>query len=83
MKRFSELLAATAVRTIITSADPEIGALSYDSRSVGRGDCFFAVRGESSDGHDFIDAAVKAGAAAVVRAPARTYGRGRELRRRG
>lgn len=66
MKRFSELLAATAVRTIITSADPEIGALSYDSRSVGRGDCFFAVRGESSDGHDFIDAAVKAGAAAVV-----------------
>ena len=66
MKRFSELLAATAVRTIITSADPEIGALSYDSRSVGRGDCFFAVRGESSDGHDFIDASVKAGAAAVV-----------------
>ena len=66
MKRFSDLLAATAVRTIITSADPEIGALSYDSRSVGRGDCFFAVRGESSDGHDFIDEAVKAGAAAVV-----------------
>lgn len=66
MKRLSELLAATPVRTIVTSSDPEIGALCYDSRRVGRGDCFFAVRGESSDGHDFIGAAVEAGASAVV-----------------
>lgn len=66
MKRLSELLAATAVRTIITSADPEIAGLQYDSRKAGAGDCFFAVRGTQCDGHGFIADAVRAGVAAVV-----------------
>ncbi len=66
MKLLSELSAATAVRTLVTSGNPHIGALTYDSRTVGAGDCFFAVRGTQCDGHDFIPAAVRAGAAAVV-----------------
>ncbi len=51
MKRLSELLAATAARTIVTSTDPEIAGLHYDSRKAGAGDCFFAVRGTQCDGH--------------------------------
>ncbi len=66
MKRLSELLAATAARTIVTSTDPEIAGLHYDSRKAGTGDCFFAVRGTQCDGHDFIADAVRAGVAAVV-----------------
>ncbi len=66
MKRLSELLAATAARTIVTSPDPEIAGLHYDSRKAGAGDCFFAVRGTQCDGHDFIADAVRAGVAAVV-----------------
>ena len=66
MKLLSELSAATAVRTLVTSGNPRIGALTYDSRKVAAGDCFFAVRGTQCDGHDFIDDAVRAGAAAVV-----------------
>ncbi len=66
MKRLSELLAATAARTIVTSSDPEIAGLHYDSRKAGAGDCFFAVRGTQCDGHDFIADAVRAGVAAVV-----------------
>ena len=66
MKRLSELLAATAARTIVTSTDPEIVGLHYDSRKAGAGDCFFAVRGTQCDGHDFIADAVRAGVAAVV-----------------
>ncbi len=66
MKRLSELLAATAARTIVTSTDPEIAGLHYDSRKAGAGDCFFAVRGTQCDGHDFIADAVRAGVAAVV-----------------
>lgn len=66
MKRLSELLAATAARTIVTSTDPEIAGLHYDSRKAGAGDCFFAVRGTQCDGHDFIGDAVRAGVAAVV-----------------
>lgn len=41
---------------------------SIDSRTVGKGELFFAVTGERLDGHDFVDAALAAGAlAAVVR----------------
>jgi len=40
--------------------------LSADSRRVGAGDVFVAVRGVTSDGHDFVAQAVSAGAAVVV-----------------
>jgi UDP-N-acetylmuramoyl-tripeptide--D-alanyl-D-alanine ligase len=39
---------------------------SIDSRSVGAGELFFAVRGERFDGHDFIAAALQRGALAAV-----------------
>jgi len=44
---------------------------SIDSRTVGAGELFFAVRGERLDGHDFIDAALKRGAVAAVVSRAR------------
>ena len=44
----------------------EIMGLSYDSRKIRSGDIFFAVSGETRDGHDFIDEARERGAAAVV-----------------
>ena len=66
MKKLSELLASTAVTQFVTASDPEIGALQYDSRKVESGDCFFAVRGTQSDGHDYISAAIESGAKAVI-----------------
>ena len=66
MKKLSELLAATAVTQFITASDPTVGVLQYDSRKVKAGDCFFAVRGTQSDGHNYIASAVESGAVAVV-----------------
>ena len=66
MKKLSELLASTAVTQFVTASDPAIGALQYDSRRVESGDCFFAVRGTQSDGHNYISAAIEAGAKAVI-----------------
>ena len=43
-----------------------VEALTYDSRTVSAGSCFFADRGTQSDGHDYIERAVEAGAVAVV-----------------
>ena len=78
MKRLS--FGRTAVRRIVGPAEREIAKLTYDSRRVECGDCFFAVAGTQCDGHDFIPAAVGRGAAAVVcqrlpevLAPAVTY----------
>ena len=41
-------------------------AYSIDSRTVGKGELFFAVKGERLDGHDFVDAALEKGAVAAV-----------------
>jgi len=56
-----------------------VGALvaegySIDSRTIGAGELFFAVRGERHDGHDFIAGAVDRGAVAAVVSVARVGG---------
>jgi len=44
----------------------EIRGIAYDSRRVETGDLFFALRGESADGHDHLAAAFERGAAAAI-----------------
>jgi UDP-N-acetylmuramoyl-L-alanyl-D-glutamate--2,6-diaminopimelate ligase len=44
----------------------EIGGISVDSRGVRPGDLFVALRGTRADGHDFLAAAARAGAAAAL-----------------
>lgn len=46
--------------------DTEISGIAYDSRKVVEDTLFIAVRGESLDGHDFIQDAIQKGAAVVV-----------------
>ncbi len=41
-------------------------AYSIDSRTVGPGELFFAVKGERLDGHDFVEAALEKGAVSAV-----------------
>lgn len=41
-------------------------AYSIDSRTVGAGQLFFAVKGERLDGHDFVEQALEKGAVAAV-----------------
>lgn len=43
-----------------------VTSLSTDTRTLAPGACFVALKGPRFDGHDFIDAAVAKGAAAVV-----------------
>ncbi len=48
--------------------DWRAGGVSIDSRTVRRGDLFVALAGPNFDGHDFIGAALAAGAAAAIAA---------------
>jgi UDP-N-acetylmuramoyl-tripeptide--D-alanyl-D-alanine ligase len=43
-----------------------ITGLSIDSRTIKSGDAYFAIKGDVHDGHAFVDAALKAGAALAV-----------------
>ena len=44
----------------------EVSGVSYDSRSIGPGDLFVAWKGEASDGREYAEAALDAGATAVL-----------------
>ena len=66
MKHLSEILSSTEVISFSATEDHTITGLTYDSRTATEGNCFFAVRGTQSDGHDYIPRAVEAGAVAVV-----------------
>ncbi len=48
------------------SVDREISSIQFDSRRVGKGCLFIALRGDKSDGHQFIEQAIAAGAVAVL-----------------
>ena len=60
--------AAAAARAMGgTASGPfQCSGVEIDSRDVAEGDLFFALKGESTDGHRFVDGAFARGAAAVV-----------------
>ncbi|MBM3860607.1 MAG: UDP-N-acetylmuramoyl-L-alanyl-D-glutamate--2,6-diaminopimelate ligase [Verrucomicrobia bacterium] len=43
-----------------------VSRISTDTRNVGRGDCFIALRGPHFDGHEFLNEAAERGASAAV-----------------
>src|SRR6202162_5700484 len=44
----------------------DLPGLSIDSRSMAKGEAFFAIKGDNRDGHDFVETALKAGAGVAV-----------------
>lgn len=53
----------------------EVSGVEYDSRRVGRGDVFVAMRGEATDGNRYIEAALGQGAAAIITDSPEAYAR--------
>jgi len=60
------LVAALSPRQVIGPLDRVVESIAYDSRRVQRNGLFVALRGEKSDGHQFIDQAVEKGATVIV-----------------
>ena len=61
-----ELLNGVTYSALSGSGEIEVAGLTYDSRTIGKGSCFFAVAGTAVDGHNFIAKAIEGGAVAVV-----------------
>jgi UDP-N-acetylmuramoyl-L-alanyl-D-glutamate--2,6-diaminopimelate ligase len=60
------LLAAIPVRQVIGTLDRTVESIAYDSRRVQRNGLFVALRGEKTDGHQFIGRALEKGASVIV-----------------
>lgn len=54
------------IATIEDYRDVEISGISIDSTKVKQGDLFICLQGSAGDGHAYCDAAINAGAAAVI-----------------
>lgn len=66
MRQLSDILQGLPFTELQGSADVTISAVVFDSRKVVPGCLFVAVRGTVVDGHDYIEQAVKGGAAAII-----------------
>jgi UDP-N-acetylmuramoyl-tripeptide--D-alanyl-D-alanine ligase len=63
---------ASAMGARPRGAVPEIiSGISIDTRTIAPGEAFFAIKGDSRDGHDFVAAALQAGAGLAVVSQAR------------
>ena len=64
--RVDEIVAATDGRLALGAPGASVSAIATDTRTLAAGQAFLALRGERLDGHDFLGAAVKRGASALV-----------------
>src|SRR5438067_1705475 len=64
--QLKSFLDATPVRQGIGALDRQVENIAYDSRRVQRHTMFVALRGEKTDGHQFIGQAIDKGASVIV-----------------
>lgn len=66
MTRLGDIATACNGVLVGASVQAHVASISTDTRTLKPGDLFVAIRGENFNGHDFADAAMAAGAVAVV-----------------
>ena len=66
MKRLEQILKGVEVLKLIGDPDPIVMDLHLDSRKCEVQSLFFAIAGTKTDGHDFVDQAIKNGASVIV-----------------
>lgn len=66
MNKLSDILYGVRITAVNGDTDIVVNNVQIDSRKVGEGSLFIAVRGTLSDGHQFIQKAIEQGAVAVI-----------------
>lgn len=77
MIKIEEILEGIGTVSLIGNRDVTVSGVEFDSRNVKEDSLFVAVKGYKTDGHDYIEAAISAGASAVIceKLPANQPGR--------
>ncbi|WP_445736820.1 UDP-N-acetylmuramoyl-L-alanyl-D-glutamate--2,6-diaminopimelate ligase [Mariniflexile sp.] len=66
MIALKDILYKVTINAVAGSTSVPLNAIDFDSRNIKSGDVFVAIKGSISDGHTFIDVAIKQGAVAVI-----------------
>ena len=64
--KLSEMLKEIKCERIIGNTDIEISGIATNAESVCEGDLFVCYKGLNHDSHDYVQKAIKNGAAAIV-----------------
>lgn len=64
--RLKDLIAPSEIKGTKGNIEIEVKDIAYDSRKVKEGDLFVAIRGYNTNGHLYIEDALKRGATAIV-----------------
>ena len=63
--KLSELIKNIKIKEIINNRETDITGVSYNSKTIQKGEIFVCLKGENSDGHDYAKMAVDNGASAL------------------
>ena len=66
MIALKDILYKVTLNTVVGTTNVGVSAIDFDSRNIKSGYVFVAVKGTVSDGHQYIETAIKQGAVAVV-----------------
>lgn len=66
MKRLKDILYKVSLEAVHGSTDVAISKIEFDSRKIELDAVFVAIRGTLSDGHDYIEKAIKLGARVII-----------------
>jgi UDP-N-acetylmuramoyl-L-alanyl-D-glutamate--2,6-diaminopimelate ligase len=66
MMKIDEILTGIEIVSVKGTKNRIISGIEFDSRKVKKNSLFVAVKGYKSDGHDFIDSSIAAGASAII-----------------
>lgn len=66
MKALKDILYKATINAVVGSTSISVCSIGFDSRKIEKGDLFVAIDGLVSNGHDFIEKAIKNGANSVV-----------------
>lgn len=65
-KSLKDILYGITIQSVVGTTDMEVNHLTMDSRNAKDGSVFFAIKGEKSDGHDFIASVIENGCKCIV-----------------
>jgi UDP-N-acetylmuramoyl-L-alanyl-D-glutamate--2,6-diaminopimelate ligase len=66
MMKIEKIIEGIETVSVTGNTGISVSGIEFDSRKVDKGSLFVAVKGYKTDGHDYIETAVKSGAAAVI-----------------
>jgi UDP-N-acetylmuramoyl-L-alanyl-D-glutamate--2,6-diaminopimelate ligase len=61
-----DILYKVSIRSVAGNTGIDVSDIQIDSRKVGKGCVFIAIKGAAADGHRFIEKAIDSGASAIV-----------------